>query len=170
MSDNIKIIADKEEIDNIADAVREKTGKTEKMSLGEIASEINGIEDGGSGSIVAPELFTVTFETEKGYSGNTTIYPINISYLTIDENNMLCRKTVSGLSGSFSFIPNTWFELWTDEVEVDSGWGASETVYPSILETNGETPYVSAGGSDHSMCAYNAAMLSDTDHIIIKIS
>ena len=47
MAENIKIIADKIEIDDIAEAVREKTGKTEKMNLGAIARNIREISGGG---------------------------------------------------------------------------------------------------------------------------
>lgn len=47
MSENIKIIADKNEIDNIANAVREKISLTEKMSLSQIANNIRAISGGG---------------------------------------------------------------------------------------------------------------------------
>jgi hypothetical protein len=50
MAENIKVIADKIEIDDIAEAVREKTGKTEKMNLGAIASNIRGMSEAGSGT------------------------------------------------------------------------------------------------------------------------
>ena len=43
---NVKILADREDIVAIADAVRSKTGISEKMTLGEIASGINGITGG----------------------------------------------------------------------------------------------------------------------------
>lgn len=44
-----KVICDREDIIAIADAVRNKTGNSDEMTLGEIASGINGIEAGGSG-------------------------------------------------------------------------------------------------------------------------
>lgn len=50
MSDNIKIIADKSELDDIANAVREKTGKTEKMSLGAIARNVRGMSEAVGGT------------------------------------------------------------------------------------------------------------------------
>lgn len=168
MNENIKIIADKSDIDAIADAVRNKTGSTELMSIHEIASGINGIETGSGGGVNVPEMRTVTFETKNSNVFETGRYPVNISYLTVDENNILCLKTVSGLSGSFSFIPNTLLELWTNEVEIDSEWGV-QTVYPNILKINNEPPYVSAGGADFSVCAYSTVMLSDTNHIIIEV-
>lgn len=58
MSDNIKIIADKVEIDDIADAVREKTGKTEKMSLGEIARNVRGMSEAGAALDLDEEITT----------------------------------------------------------------------------------------------------------------
>lgn len=45
MSEDIKIIADKSELDDIADAVREKTKKSDKMTLGQIARDIRGIPE-----------------------------------------------------------------------------------------------------------------------------
>lgn len=49
MNDNIRVIADKQDIVAIADAVRNKIGSTIEMSLGEIVTNINKI---GSGSTV----------------------------------------------------------------------------------------------------------------------
>ena len=43
MNENIRVIADKEDIVAIADAVREKLGSTVEMSLGEIVTNINKI-------------------------------------------------------------------------------------------------------------------------------
>lgn len=56
MSD-IKVIANKEDIVAIADAVRAKTGSSEAMSLNQIANNIGGIS-GGSGIIDVGELPT----------------------------------------------------------------------------------------------------------------
>jgi hypothetical protein len=46
--DNVKIVADKSELVAIADAVRNKTGNSKKMTMNQIVDEINGIEIGGS--------------------------------------------------------------------------------------------------------------------------
>ena len=45
------VITEKENIVAIADAVRNKTGKTNEMTLGEIASEISGITSAGGNEV-----------------------------------------------------------------------------------------------------------------------
>ena len=45
MAENIRVIADKSELDDIANAVREKTGKTEKMNLSQIARNVREISE-----------------------------------------------------------------------------------------------------------------------------
>lgn len=54
MSDNIKIVANRQDIVAIADAVRSKTGTTSEMTLEGIASRINRM--GASGGVELPEL------------------------------------------------------------------------------------------------------------------
>ena len=44
------IVAERQDIVNIADAVRSKTGKTAKLTLNQIASEVSGISTGGGGT------------------------------------------------------------------------------------------------------------------------
>lgn len=46
MADKIQVLADREDIVAVADAVRNKTGTSGEMTLGEIASSINGISAG----------------------------------------------------------------------------------------------------------------------------
>lgn len=172
MSNKEYVICDKTDLVAVADAIRGKTGSTDDLTVGGLTSAVSGIESGGSGGVTVSELITVTFETigNEEWGGSTTLYPINIGYLTIDENNTLCRKTVSGLSGSISFVPNAWLDLWTDEVEQDDGWGGTSVRYPNILKLNNEYLYVSTNGSDSSMCAYNTYLLNNSDHITIQIS
>lgn len=160
MNENIKIIANKSDIDAIADAVRNKTGGTELMSIHEIAIEINGIETGSGGGVTVPELKTFDFET--------TDYPVIINYLTIDENNSLCRETVYGSSGSFSAVPDSWIHLETIMVEIDSSWGV-EDYYPHIQSINNDLVYVSTNGADHSMCSYQITNWTDS-HLVIDVT
>lgn len=62
MSDNIKIIADRQDIVAIADAVRSKTGTTSEMTLEGIASRINRMS--ASGGVELPELTNPAIEDE----------------------------------------------------------------------------------------------------------
>ena len=57
MAENIKVIADKSELDDIANAVREKTGKTEKMNLSQIARNVREIS-GSTGTDTSDATIT----------------------------------------------------------------------------------------------------------------
>lgn len=125
MSDNIKIIADKVEIDDIADAVREKTGKTEKMSLGEIARNVRGMSEAGTALDLDEEITTqegliasqdtiiadiVSALDGKAAGGGITppeysmvstiinydtVHTVNMSYLGLNEDGILVEKMES---------------------------------------------------------------------------
>lgn len=66
--ENIKILCDRQDIVFIADAVRNKTGSSQELTLGDIAASINGIETGG-GNVIA---------THDG-NGNVTLMNVNAS-------------------------------------------------------------------------------------------
>ncbi len=68
------IISNKEDLTNIADAVREQTGKTNQMSLNDIADEIRTLSAGGSGGVSVQADWSQNDETAIEYVKNRTHY------------------------------------------------------------------------------------------------
>lgn len=68
------IIAEKSDITNIANAVREKTGGTNQMSLNDIADEIRTLSVGGSDGVSVQADWNQNDETAPDYVKNRTHY------------------------------------------------------------------------------------------------
>lgn len=68
------IIANKEDLTNIADAVREQTGNTNQMSLNDIADEIRTLSVGDSGGVSVQADWNQNDETAPDYVKNRTHY------------------------------------------------------------------------------------------------
>ena len=66
--ENIKILCDRQDIVFIADAVRNKTGSSQELTLGDIAASIYGIETGGGNVIGNVTLMNVNASNDG--SGN----------------------------------------------------------------------------------------------------
>lgn len=107
MSDNnIKIIADKVEIDDIAEAVREKTGKTEKMSLGDIARNVRGMSEAGTALDLDEEITTqegLIDQIQIALEGKANNNGIDTSDATIESGaQMLKDITAYGANGKIT--------------------------------------------------------------------
>ena len=123
----------------IGDAIREKTGNTNKMTLDEMASAITNISSGDAG----------------GESANVETIPITLD-CTVD-NHTICDITYSGLDDNGNFCANNkkitsgtqtleilkdspfYVEAWT--TEVDGDWATN------VFEKEGTTLMSLTGGS-----------------------
>lgn len=143
--DNIKIICERTDLVAIADAVRNKTGATNAMTLGQIADNINGIATGGS----TPVYYDGSVTISGGVELIRTLTLVNIGaypmYYAVDANateneNMLLDGESVVLTGinsfvdcitSISFLKNE--STFTDcEVvwDTNTGYGGSCRLYP----------------------------------------
>lgn len=107
-----------DKLTNIADAIRGKTGKTEELTLDQMATEIAGIETGGGssgGSMESGEFVGVQGSLNIPVSSKKThfvMYPKNvndengntsrISYLVANDANFLFETGHNG--GSTKFV------------------------------------------------------------------
>ena len=66
------IIANKQDLTNIANATREQTGKSEPLSLNDIASEIRTLSTGGSGGVSVQAEWQQNDKTAPDYVKNRT--------------------------------------------------------------------------------------------------
>ena len=78
------VICEKSELVAVADAIREKTGGTDDLTVSGLASAVSEIEAGGG--VTMPEMCTVTFE----YNGVSTQF--DIQYIGLDESGNLVHK------------------------------------------------------------------------------
>lgn len=116
--ETVRVIADKEDIVAIADAIRSKTGSTDEMTLDGIVNGINSIETGGGGSV---ETCTVTI---------SSIYTVPMVYT--DENGVtvyLNTKTPSIVVPRFSMI--AVFIGYTDSIQANGG----EFIYNNLTDS-----------------------------------
>lgn len=143
MAENIKVIADKIEIDDIAEAVREKTGKTEKMSLGAIARNIRGMSETGSGTTKTTKTIYLDWSGDEericeiSYISNNELLTIQ-TYDGIDsieaEGGVIILN--DGNAGASSYTPN-FIRL--------QYYGGNITVL--FAKQDGETIYLVSGGA-----------------------
>lgn len=126
-----KVICEREDIVAIADAVRNKTGNSDEMTLGEIASGINGIEAGGSGGGNV-ETCTVTLSLSQG--------GIAYSYYTIENEAVTYKSLVkdSAIEVSLEIIKGSY---------LDVGIVALLPTYVPTIETNGDIECVTTTSS-----------------------
>lgn len=93
-----KVICDYSDISAIADAVRNKTATTEKMTLGGIIANINAIENKGSVQDISG-TFNITL-VEEMYEPGANLY-----YITFDDSIQL--KDVINLTLFFEYPSNS---------------------------------------------------------------
>ena len=86
-----KVLCDKSDLVNIADAVRSKLGVTNTYYVSELSSAIQNIQTGG----ITPTC-TVTFSSNvpDNYAG----YIHDKIFLTVFENNEIATKTISSVN------------------------------------------------------------------------
>jgi hypothetical protein len=138
------LICSKQELVDIADAVRAKTGSTDTFVVGELPQAISEIETGGGG-ITSSDLCNVNWQVNDEYE-------VNIMYIGIDENNEVRHMFSSGNQGSFQCIRGLI------EIESQRTAGAfGEDVYPNIDQVmiNDYVGSVYTNGVDYSMAILN---------------
>ncbi len=133
---------------DVADAVREKVGVTDELTIREIVDNIRSIESGGNsdGMISIPELYTVTWETTNGVS-------ISFGYIGVSKDNTLkwiyahgtsgtvrCMEGYCDAGGTLNLETNKFPTI--DDVESSSGqypywcrtWATKGTILINIVE------------------------------------
>ena len=75
-----------DKLTNIADAIRGKTGKTEELTLDQMATEIAGIETGGGGGIGAVKFIDVDITVEASTTTAVTYTVDGLEFMTSIEN------------------------------------------------------------------------------------
>jgi hypothetical protein len=86
------VICDKTELVAVADAIREKTGSTDDLTVSGLASAVSGIEAGGSGGVAVPEMCTVSFKYNSITVGGFDLATFDIEYIGLDESGNVVRK------------------------------------------------------------------------------
>ncbi|MBO5828728.1 MAG: hypothetical protein J6R59_09785 [Paludibacteraceae bacterium] len=194
MSDNIRVIADKQDIVDIADAVRSKINSVAKMTLGEIANNIRNINT-GSGVNLDAEVTTqenvissqdtliasIASALEgkaAGGSGGVEVPLVTVTYTSTDVNvkmkyftlvdNAIQEVTIdsiiAGDSGTIQVAKYTSVYIES----LNAGTGMFDEYFPSLrnvfIENRGNL-YVRPGDEGYG---YTHPITSDT-YIIIKL-
>lgn len=146
-------------LNNIGDAVRAKTGKTDRIPVVSLAEEIEGITGGGGVEI---PLRTIPYEVREGF--NTVI----LTYVTV-ENNTLVSKSVeasANSNGSITFLAYAGIQI--ESTEATDSWGT--TSYPSISVDDTGGYFVGEQGANASMIYIPAVSCEYIDNLIITTS
>ncbi len=138
------LICSKQELVDIADAVRTKTGSTDTFVIGELPQAISGIETGGGG-ITVSDLYTVNWQVNDEYE-------VSIMYLGVDENNEVRHMFSSGKQGSFQCIYG-----FIEIVSLATSDAFGGYIYPLIDQVmmNDEVLSMYTNGFDYSMALVN---------------
>lgn len=120
-------------LSSIADAIREKTGKTSTILPGEMAAEIESIETGGGGGGVSiddiaaatdnqvlGDTVTITARTLAKYGLMGRAYKnVNISTATIIPNYFFAESSVVNVTGDYNTLQDYAFQNCVDLESVD---------------------------------------------------
>ena len=90
MNDEL-IITEKDNLDNIADAIREQTGETELMSIKDIPSKIRTLSSGG-GSVAIQSDWNQNDETALDYIKNRTHYISKSAITALPTTSLLVHR------------------------------------------------------------------------------
>lgn len=105
-------------LDDIADAIRTKTGGVDTMTPLEMPAEIISIPTGGSGGA---EVLDIGFKTPASYTSFTASYTASKSgtlYVAIMKQNSTSAPSVTGVSFTTNFGTATW---WYGSKSVNNG-------------------------------------------------
>lgn len=128
------IIAEREDIVAIADAVRNKTGSTSEMTLGGIVSEINGIEAGGGASVE-----TCTIDCGDPDTLNW------ISYISYEDGEVVCHYNECPSSWPITVIKNSIFLVSSDGLEAACGCDGDVEMWENYFGMTNITTFLAAG-------------------------
>lgn len=117
-----KVLCEKSDLVNVADAVRSKLGVTNTYYVSELSSAIQNIQTGGGGGSV--ETCTVTFSSN--VPEGSAIYAYTKIVITVFENNEITTKTVS-------YVNNTTV---SNVVLNSTGMVICDSIPKSISKTN----------------------------------
>ena len=148
-------------IQNIANAIREKTGKTDTMTISAMAGEISGIEaGGGSGGLEIPDGYNVGF-----YDGdsNPLTFMAVAQGVSINPPNYLVKSwhLEDGTTIEFPYTPNGDAIIYAN----DSTY--AKTVYNHYSISAKEYPYLvivyTVNGSRCYLSCYFAKTIEETE-------
>lgn len=128
-----------DKLSNIADAIRGKTGKTEEMTLDQMATEINGIETGGGGDHTVEDGLVTRRLTEYSNDRVTSIgarafyYALNLQQVSFPNVVSMGNAAFQESSISSFYFP----KLETVGTSAFRGCKLVEAVLPSY---NGTMP------------------------------
>ena len=152
------IVAERQDIVNIADAVRSKTGKSDKLTLNQIASEVSGISTVGGGTNTSDATATaaeiMSGKTAYVKSGKVTgTFTIDNELSTQDILISQIITAVNELPEAGSGEPNLQTKTVTpttsaQTVKPDSGYdGLSQVTVNAMTTATQATPSISVSSS-----------------------
>lgn len=151
-----------DKLTNIADAVRGKTGKTDTLTLDQMATEIAGIGAGGGNG--AELLFETEFSIAEVPSSKTTVATITTGMNLEDDRYMIvieCIRETSANGTNHFKARNQPMKLDSGYVTVNQngGWIIADRTYQN---GSGICVFVSAGGRYLATITVQASSGSET--------